>query len=229
MDADELIGRINANLLERERLAMRVRALDDELPSLVGHNLNGIPEPERERLAATLYWEWDGLIPTELVAPLIGVEPHNVHRHMRPITIELHCEDCGRLFEAEVTSRTKMRELRRKSKWRHNRCPDCTAKKEAMTREIRVRHAEQSMNRESRLAELKKMPYADYLQTPEWAEVRKSALKRARFRCQICNRSGRLNVHHRTYERRGEELSSDVIVLCATCHSIYHENGRMPT
>lgn len=228
MDADELIGRINANLLERERLALRVRELDDELPRLVGHNLNEIPESERERLAATLYWEWDGIIPTELVAPLIRVEPHNVHRHMRPITIELRCEDCGRLFEAEVTSRTEMRERRRRRKWRHNRCPDCEARKEARTREIQARHVEQSMNRESRLAELKRMPYADYLQTPEWAEVRQSALKRAKFRCQICNRAGRLNVHHRTYERRGEELSSDVIVMCAACHSIYHENGRMP-
>lgn len=75
---------------------------------------------------------------------------------------------------------------------------------------------------------LKDMPYADYLKTKHWQQVRHNAIERAGGRCQVCNSTDRLNVHHNTYERRGEELPSDVIVLCQRCHETFHQpvNGR---
>jgi len=75
--------------------------------------------------------------------------------------------------------------------------------------------------------ELRTMPYRDYLQTPEWQERRKAALKRAGYRCQVCNRGRTLHVHHRTYERRGAELASDLIDLCDECHALYHGKGLL--
>jgi 5-methylcytosine-specific restriction endonuclease McrA len=67
------------------------------------------------------------------------------------------------------------------------------------------------------------MPYREYLQTPEWQDRRRAALTRADRRCQVCNRSNRaLHVHHRTYERRGAELETDLTVLCDQCHALYH-------
>jgi len=74
-----------------------------------------------------------------------------------------------------------------------------------------------------RLHALKTMPYGEYLQTDEWQETRRKALKRAQFKCQLCNSGGQLNVHHRTYERRGEEDYTDLIVLCKNCHSKHHD------
>ena len=71
------------------------------------------------------------------------------------------------------------------------------------------------------------MPYRDYLQTSEWQERRKAALKRTGYRCQVCNRGRTLHVHHRTYERRGAELASDLIVLCDECHALYHGKGLL--
>lgn len=72
------------------------------------------------------------------------------------------------------------------------------------------------------------MPYYEYLQTPEWAERRQRAMKRAGFRCQVCNAYGvQLNTHHRTYERRGNEWDKDLITLCRTCHEIFHQNGQL--
>jgi hypothetical protein len=70
---------------------------------------------------------------------------------------------------------------------------------------------------------LRGMPYKEYLLTPEWQARRTAALERALYRCQVCNR-GRceLHVHHRTYERRGAELPSDLIVLCARHHALFH-------
>ena len=71
------------------------------------------------------------------------------------------------------------------------------------------------------------MPYADYLHTWEWRRRRAAALRRAGWRCQICNRAGApgvpLDVHHRTYERRGHEAAGDLIVLCRRCHGLYHD------
>ncbi len=75
-----------------------------------------------------------------------------------------------------------------------------------------------------RVAELRTMPYKDYLQTPEWAAKRSEMLNRAGHRCQLCNRAGRLEVHHRTYERRGSELEGDLFVLCANCHDHFHRH-----
>jgi hypothetical protein len=67
------------------------------------------------------------------------------------------------------------------------------------------------------------MPYAEYLKTPHWQEVRESALKAADYRCQVCYSPDRLHVHHRTYDRRGRELLSDLTVLCADCHGRFHD------
>lgn len=77
-------------------------------------------------------------------------------------------------------------------------------------------------------AYLRELPYDEYLQTPHWQEVRQGARLRAQYRCQVCNSSdGQLHVHHRTYENRGDERPEDVILLCATCHDLFHKNGRL--
>jgi len=87
-----------------------------------------------------------------------------------------------------------------------------------MTHQIMVND---SVN-EQKADDLQNMTYSDYLQSQEWQETRSGALKRANYRCQLCNRSGRLNVHHRTYERRGREYASDLTVLCEECHAKHH-------
>lgn len=70
---------------------------------------------------------------------------------------------------------------------------------------------------------MSRVNYYEYLRSPEWQVVRRLALERAAGRCQVCNQPGRLDVHHRTYARLGQELLSDVTVLCRDCHSKHHE------
>jgi hypothetical protein len=74
---------------------------------------------------------------------------------------------------------------------------------------------------------LKWLPYDLYLRSPHWKRVRNAALERAHHRCQVCNAAGRLEVHHRTYDRRGQEQLEDVTVLCRNCHETFHRNGRL--
>ena len=71
----------------------------------------------------------------------------------------------------------------------------------------------------SPLPTLEFMTYGEYLQTEHWQETRAAALKRAGGRCALCPRENApLQVHHRTYERLGEELQEDLVVLCDECH-----------
>lgn len=81
---------------------------------------------------------------------------------------------------------------------------------------------------EDRLRLLKTMLYSEYLQTKEWKNKRALKLEASGYACQICNAAGvQLDVHHRTYERRGAEAGGDLIVLCHSCHGLFHRAGRI--
>lgn len=75
---------------------------------------------------------------------------------------------------------------------------------------------------------LRDMPYPAYLETTHWQHIRRDAIRRAGGHCQLCNakplRHYPLDVHHRTYERRGAERPEDVIVLCRRCHETFHSH-----
>lgn len=66
--------------------------------------------------------------------------------------------------------------------------------------------------------------YKEYLKTIEWKEKRKICLKKANYKCQLCNSKKQpFQVHHRTYENIGNELeNNDLIVLCKECHKKFH-------
>ena len=67
------------------------------------------------------------------------------------------------------------------------------------------------------------IPYGDYLESDEWQLKRGIALKKADFRCVICNSPKSLRVHHRTYDSflTTDEID-DLFPLCKRCHEIYH-------
>lgn len=71
------------------------------------------------------------------------------------------------------------------------------------------------------------MDYRDYLKTPHWQQVQQAALARAKHRCQVCDGRDRLEVHHRTYVRRGREQPEDVTVLCHGCHETFHKQRKL--
>jgi hypothetical protein len=80
-----------------------------------------------------------------------------------------------------------------------------------------------------RLDELRSMPYWHYLKTPEWRRTRAAALVRADDACSLdVTHTNNLEVHHRTYERIGEELVTDLVVLCHSCHRLHHDEHGLP-
>lgn len=69
--------------------------------------------------------------------------------------------------------------------------------------------------------------YKNYLRSPDWNVRRREALVRAGRRCQICSSHRSLEVHHNTYDRLFDEALEDLVVLCETCHEMFHELGQL--
>lgn len=70
--------------------------------------------------------------------------------------------------------------------------------------------------------------YQRYIDSPEW-KAREVQIRRERgFRCERCGgepdgtAATRLQVHHKTYERLGDELPEDLELLCRSCHAGEH-------
>jgi 5-methylcytosine-specific restriction endonuclease McrA len=77
--------------------------------------------------------------------------------------------------------------------------------------------------RQARIAQLRRMSFAEYRRQPEWQARRTATLARAGYRCQACGEHDtRLDVHHNTYERYGDESAIDLTVLCEKCHALLH-------
>jgi hypothetical protein len=178
-------------------------------------------------LLATLYWMYHDIVPAGLLGGY-----HQIREMVEarcPWTYP--CPACGK--DQPVSSRSELQSLQRFANVKTPKpyqisrhvCRECaearSARHDAAFMEAQEAH-------ERRVRELRTMLYKDYLQTPEWQERRRIRLKAARYRCQVCNSNDRrLNVHHRTYERRGEELAADLIVLCEPCHYLFHRNGSL--
>jgi hypothetical protein len=66
--------------------------------------------------------------------------------------------------------------------------------------------------------------YSKYLKTPHWKQFRLVRFREQREHlgyncCQICDDRDRdLMLHHLTYERLGDELPTDVRIVCKECH-----------
>lgn len=69
----------------------------------------------------------------------------------------------------------------------------------------------------------KAFSYEDYLNTDHWQRFRLEALNKANARCQLCCSKEHLNVHHNNYQNLWNEQFDDVIVLCRSCHTKFHD------
>src|SRR5262249_13818164 len=76
------------------------------------------------------------------------------------------------------------------------------------------------------------LTYSEYIQSDDWrrSEARLSELKAAGYGCRLCNGEATdgcpLEVHHRSYERLGRELPSDLTTLCRECHLVVTSSLR---
>lgn len=62
--------------------------------------------------------------------------------------------------------------------------------------------------------------YYEYLQSPEWEKLTEPIRERNGGLCECCNMRYGSEVHHRTYDRLGQELPEDLIHVCNQCHKM---------
>jgi hypothetical protein len=91
-------------------------------------------------------------------------------------------------------------------------------------------HADrQARNRRSkrhrRLRHLGYASYAEYLRSPAWSDVKRRYRDSELPQECMCGETT-VQLHHKTYERVGEEPLTDLAPLCATCHALVHTLER---
>lgn len=227
-----VMDEIEAILQSIGELEETIKELKSRLKELPKEMAKQIPvTEERIEAARYLYWVVPELAAAAISKGLLGLRVHQLKQLIGATSSAIHCDRCGEAVR--VRNRTHLQELRRAREKERPRyaegykvlCDGCWAEirkeRDAEWKEIHTR-------RKARLHELKTMPYAEYLLTPEWQKTRKQHLRSTGFRCQTCNKKDTpLHVHHRTYERRGEERFKDLIALCHGCHELFHSNRSL--
>jgi len=64
--------------------------------------------------------------------------------------------------------------------------------------------------------------YNQYILSARWKLTREAALRRDKRRCVGCGKADKLQVHHKTYARLGDEALDDLVTLCMDCHRLEH-------
>ena len=167
------------------------------------------------------YWDFTTLTGYELSTTYIekafGVSNNHVSRRAGGSTVHVLCTSWNLTFPFAVKSRVHKMEVMTK-KGAH-KCPACIN----LTARAEQEKRQKADAQRKRLEQLKTMRYDEYLKTDEWQWRRKKKLEDAGYHCQLCHANGGiLDVHHSTYERKGNENLSDLIVLCRDCHSKFH-------
>jgi hypothetical protein len=61
-----------------------------------------------------------------------------------------------------------------------------------------------------------------YLSSHKWHSIRNQVLERDNHCCQSCSATHNLQCHHLNYSNFGDELLSDLTILCKDCHNTLH-------
>jgi predicted HNH restriction endonuclease len=70
------------------------------------------------------------------------------------------------------------------------------------------------------------MSYKEYLNSTKWLYRRKKILKHDNYKCIICNKNKKLDIHHESYKnlnsKKQQPEIDDCISLCRNCHKELH-------
>jgi 5-methylcytosine-specific restriction endonuclease McrA len=140
-----------------------------------------------------------------------------------PVIFTRFCDQCNGEFDIEISTRNSVNydrfgRIKGVAPYRKT-CQNC----KGANNYSREKSDEYMRSAQLEIERLKRLPYKEYLKTEHWNNTRQRALKRAYYRCALCNSNGQLHVHHRTYENIGKEHNADLIVLCSHCHAKFHD------
>ena len=65
--------------------------------------------------------------------------------------------------------------------------------------------------------------YSEYLKSVEWAQIKIDLYTLRGKKCELCESTKNIAIHHRTYDRIFNEEPADLIILCGKCHFKIHK------
>lgn len=210
----EKIADIEAQI---KALKQQISEIKDQVQYTAYAAMAGSPESEGMQLATHLYWIHDDLIRAQTIGNYLGTSGQAVSHRIGKAVLKLRCNDCGETVDYFPTSRSDAKMHR---DWGTCVCEACQIERQ-------TGHHRRAEAFRQQIEALRSMPYSEYLKTDHWQGLRIRMLKRAGFKCQVCNGGGQLHVHHRTYKNRGNEDLKDLIVLCANCHQEFHDKMEL--
>lgn len=218
-DASFILDKINDI---NKQIELAKQSLEFQKDSLL-EILKTIPIGHKDikEIISILYWS--EVIPPTKLASAFNLTLHTIRTYITPINSNIKCEHCGTdLYAESISALEALNAKHHYSDW--HLCKQCKEEDRKKINELNsFKNSLAELVRQANINELKRMSYKEYLQTNEWNDIKQKKLKQAGYRCQVCNKNDiELNVHHRTYENRGNEHFSDLIVLCKDCHSLYH-------
>ena len=227
---DNLVHSLQECTQDIQDATTRLRALQEGQQDILRRALfEAKDNAELRALAQYLYFDAPTEIHRSIIKHVLGFMVKGTVQSWlcEDYAVEATCYDCKEPFMYEVNSFTDLQEFRRnyggfRNKPRQDRCPSCIYAIQHGRSKAWEQYKEEQ---EQKLIHLRSMPYREYLKTEHWQGIRSRALRRAQFRCQLCNISAPLHVHHRSYVYRGEEQyhMDDVIALCRGCHAKHHD------
>ena len=218
---DTLLSQINDTENKLKELKFQLRYI----PKLFAEET--LSQEERSEIAQYLYWLDVGIPKEEIAFNLLGITGVEFSKVLNASFSDIKCKVC--LEPIVFKSKNAYKEfLDNSEKSYGGECKSCLERRLEINRiECDKQIKERQIQYQITLNKLKALPYPEYLQTSHWIKLRDEHLKRSKYRCQICNKNGKLNVHHRTYERRGEEDYKDLVTLCEDCHTLFHNQGKI--
>lgn len=69
--------------------------------------------------------------------------------------------------------------------------------------------------------------YQLYLRSAKWKSKRKARIFQDSGQCVFCGSRHKLEVHHKTYQRFGNEQLNDLVTLCEACHKKTHDQTSL--
>lgn len=201
MDAEDRAKRRLEEAKETTRLALA------NVRDLLGNGLTFLEDGERQALLSHVYWS-----DPKFAGPV--KDAWGWRFAPDPREYRLICRSCGNESFAVALSWTELNT--------QSTCEACRHFQEVERALFWSQRESESKAKLDTIRQLRSMPYPEYLQSAWWQFRREQTLKSDGYRCRLCNSASTLNVHHRTYERRGEEQDSDLITLCRGCHAKFH-------
>ena len=189
-------------------LEIQKNLISENLENLISQYMQEHDEIDIQSLIRYLYWYSD--MPTGEIGKIVDMSTQKIVAISGTIVKEGVCTRCTASFVTVRSSRSDMGK---------NLCPTCTAQDQQIQDQIFL---------DDWIIQKKNLPvsnvtYSQYLNSNHWKKVRKEALRRSNFKCQLCSVSKVvLHVHHNNYDCIGQEKEEDVIVLCAKCHNRVH-------